>query len=498
MNVPLENECDDARLAVLLVGDQHSDDFQHSAEHVQGCAYCQNRLTQLAADGEAWQEVSELLAASDAPFDRAQTQLAALLSPSHPELFGRLGRYEVEGVIGSGGMGVVLKGHDTELNRPIAIKLLANHLAHNGAARQRFAREARAAAAIVHDHVVAIHDIQSDAETPFMVMQYVSGESLQTRVDEQGPLGIHEILRIGMQAAAGLAAAHAQGVVHRDVKPANIMLEHGVERTLLTDFGLARVADDATVTRTGILAGTPNYMSPEQAVGEAVDHRSDLFSLGAVLYFVATGRPPFRAERAMAVLHRICHEPHRPVWQVNPDVPDELSEMIDRLLAKKPHRRFDSAEQVQRALSGLLSKLQETGRLRRRPSYRRWLRQRRRPLLLCGTLASLTLFAAFMNWPLLATTSSLQTQSVRSPTPLPLRYAAPIQVAEIFPRSEFLTAMAEIKQALGQLELATRSYNQLPSPNLPDDWYLQLHAARGNLSAAETLMQIPNPEGDQR
>ena len=195
-------------------------------------------------------------------------KLDFLSPPSHPEMLGQLGRYQIEQVIGAGGMGIVLKGFDTDLNRPVAVKVLAPHLAHSGAARQRFAREARAAAAVVHEHVVAIYNVESEEETPFLVIQYVPGRSLQDRVDQDGPLAAEEILRIGMQAAAGLAAAHAQGVIHRDVKPANILLESGVERALLTDFGLARAADDASLTHSGIVAGTPHYMSPEQARGE--------------------------------------------------------------------------------------------------------------------------------------------------------------------------------------------------------------------------------------
>ena len=136
-----------------------------------------------------------------------------------------------------------------------------------------------------------------------------------------------------------MAAAHRQGLVHRDVKPSNILLENKVERAVLTDFGLARAIDDASLTHTGILAGTPHYMSPEQATGGPIDHRSDLFSLGAVLYFMATGHPPFRADGTLAVLHRICRENHRPVWQLNKDIPDELCDIIDNLLEKKPSRR---------------------------------------------------------------------------------------------------------------------------------------------------------------
>ena len=289
--------------------------------------------------------------------------LKLLGTPNHPEMLGRLGRYDIEKIIGSGGMGVVLKAHDSELNRPIAIKLLAPHLSHVAAARERFAREGRAAAAVVHEHVVAIYNVEADGAQPFLIMQYVPGRSLQARVDDDGPLGVEEILRIGLQAAAGLAAAHAQGLVHRDVKPSNILLEDTVERAVLTDFGLARAMDDASLTQTGILAGTPHYMSPEQAMGAEIDARSDLFSLGAVLYFMAAGHPPFRAGGALAVLHRICQEKHRPVWQWNKAIPDELSEIVNRLLEKKPSRRFASADEV-RLATGPAAKPRSTARRR--------------------------------------------------------------------------------------------------------------------------------------
>ncbi len=160
-------------------------------------------------------------------------------------MLGRIGRYDVERLIGSGGMGVVFKAYDTELNRPVAVKLLAPYLAGNGAARKRFAREARAAAAVVDDHVVPIHNVETESEHPFLVMKYIGGGSLQQRLDREGPLEVCEVLRIGMQTAKGLAAAHAQGLIHRDVKPSNILLDEGVERALLTDFGLARAEDDA-------------------------------------------------------------------------------------------------------------------------------------------------------------------------------------------------------------------------------------------------------------
>jgi len=216
-------------------------------------------------------------------------------------------------------MGVVLKGFDDELNRYVAVKVLAPYYASSAAARKRFAREARAAAAVVHQHVVAIHAVDADAKLPYLVMPWVACESLQERIDQQGPLDIKDILRIGLQAAWGLSAAHAQGLIHRDVKPANILLEKGVDRVFLTDFGLARAIDDATLTHSGVIAGTPQYMSPEQAKGESIDHRSDLFSLGSVLYEMSTGRPPYRAETTMGIIRRVCDSTARPPREVNPD-----------------------------------------------------------------------------------------------------------------------------------------------------------------------------------
>src|SRR5262249_6741284 len=154
--------------------------------------------------------------------------------------------------------------------------------------------------------------------------------------------------------------AHAQGLIHRDVKPANILLENGVERVKLTDFGLARAVDDASLTQSGVLAGTPLYMAPEQASGEAVDHRADLFSLGSVLYAMCTGRPPFRAPGTLAVLKRVCEDTPRPIREINPEVPDWLAEIITRLHAKDPALRFPSAAAVGELLGKRLALLQQS------------------------------------------------------------------------------------------------------------------------------------------
>ena len=255
-------------------------------------------------------------------------------------------------------MGVVLKAFDPSLSRFVAIKVLAPQLAAVAAARKRFAREARAAAAVRHEHVVPIHAVDEFKGLPYLVMQFVAGESLQERLDRQGPLDVPEILRIGMQAAAGLAAAHAQGLIHRDIKPANILLENGVERVKITDFGLARTVDDASLTQSGVIAGTPQYMAPEQARGEPLDPRADLFSLGSVLYAMCTGRPPFRAATALAVLKRVCDDAPRPIREVNPEIPDWLADIIVKLLAKDPDDRYASAAQVATVLEGRLAELQ--------------------------------------------------------------------------------------------------------------------------------------------
>ena len=199
--------------------------------------------------------------------------------------------------------------------------------------------------------MVAIHAVAEAGGLPYFVMPYVSGPSLEKRLRQTGPLAVVEVLRIGLQIAAGLAAAHAQGLVHRDIKPANILLDDGAERVTITDFGLARAVDDASLTHSGVIAGTPPYMSPEQAAGQTVDHRSDLFSLGSVLYAMCTGRPPFRAETTLAVLRRVEECRPRPIREVNPDIPAWLAGIVGKLHAKDPADRFQSAAEVA-ALAG--------------------------------------------------------------------------------------------------------------------------------------------------
>jgi WD40 repeat protein/serine/threonine protein kinase len=294
------------------------------------------------------------------PADAGDGDALGFLAPPRKEgALGRLDHYEVLEVVGQGGMGIVLRAFDEKLHRIVAIKVLAPQLATSGTARKRFVREARAAAAVTHEHVIDIHAVEDAGAVPYLVMQYIHGISLEAHIQQVGALGLKEILRIGLQMAEGLAAAHKQGLVHRDIKPANILLENGVQRVKLTDFGLARAVDDASLTQSGYVAGTPMYMAPEQARGEHVDHRSDLFSLGSVLYTMCTGRPPFRAATTMAVLHRVCEDTPRPIREINPEIPDGLAAIIARLHAKDPAQRLQSAAEVAALLSRHLACLQE-------------------------------------------------------------------------------------------------------------------------------------------
>ncbi len=341
--------------------------------HLDHCPACRAALEENAG-GSLWLEhVQNLLSDADCigtSEARSENSVATIdaylvanrltfLAPTDdPRMIGRMGVYEVSGVIGYGGMGVILKALEPSLNRYVALKVLWPHLAVHGAARQRFAREARAAAAVVHEHVVPIYAVDEFQGIPYIVMQYVPGRSLQDRITRDGGLPLEQILRIGRQIAAALDAAHAQGLVHRDVKPANILLENGIERVLVTDFGLARTADDASLTHSGMVAGTPQFMSPEQARGELIDHRSDLFSLGSVLYTMCTGHPPFRAETLMGSLTRICNDAARPLREINAGVPAWLEAFVSKLMAKDADRRFQSAADVARILEKELAHLQ--------------------------------------------------------------------------------------------------------------------------------------------
>ena len=413
-------------LAQLLTDQLDAKAAAQVTEHLDRCEECQQRMTKLAAEPNWWREagqwlenasIDEELAGEWSEDEFGEHQGASpeqsliesgLMRPSTKmDTIGSIGRYDVRRVIGTGGTGIVLQAVDTELDRIIAVKVLAPTFASNGPARRRFSREGQAAAAVVHENVVAIHHVESNGPVPFLVMQYVDGCSLQEQVIRVGPMDATSTLRMVSQLASALDAAHAQGLVHRDVKPANILVGAAGQRFWITDFGLARAVDDASLTRTGFIAGTPHYMSPEQARGETVGPGSDLFGLGSVMYFVLTGRPPFRAERSLAILNRICTEKHRPVREVNPDVPPAVAAIVDRLLEKNTSVRYQSANEVRDECLKLLSHPESIDQSPKRAELRKKPRRLRSSFLVATLALTGAVFAPFVlgSWNLKSTKS---------------------------------------------------------------------------------------------
>ena len=368
--------CSFDQLNALLNGTLADQDESAMADHLSRCDRCVQELERQAADHSRWNDAQRFLkdppevenqdtslANSDQKLPLSVRQVLGLLDPTDdPKCLGRIGGYEVTGVVGSGAMGVVLKATDRTLDRIVALKVMNPSLAECGTARQRFAREAKAAAGILHPNVIAIHSVSTDHILPYLVMPYVKGASLQQRLNRQGPLSLPEILRFGSQVAGGLAAAHHQGLIHRDIKPSNIMLDFGVETAVITDFGLARTMHDATMTRSGAITGTPEFMSPEQARGESIDLSSDVFSLGSVLYALCTGQRPFRAKTSFGVLRKITDETPPSIREINPEIPQWFCSLVNRMHAKSPAAR-PSAVEVRDLLERCLAHVYQPDRI---------------------------------------------------------------------------------------------------------------------------------------
>jgi Protein kinase domain/Putative zinc-finger len=356
------------QISRLLSGNVASAEVLAIEQHLEACDDCREQLESAGREGIEM-DLGEL-AAPETASDCLQSAILRLKSHSSfafdiqlqddnhvddltgfldPADFpgdpGRLEHYRIKGLIGRGGMGIVLRGHDTQLDRPVAIKVLRPEWATDRQARERFTREARAAAAVQHDNLVTIHSVHSSGAIPWIVMELVHGVSLQERL-KSGPAGTGEILRVARDVAAGLASAHAKGLIHRDIKPANILIQDGNGRARITDFGLARTVEDPGLSQPGVIAGTPEYMSPEQARGETVDCRSDLFSLGLVLVAMATGQSPMRGKTVIDTIRRVCDERLSPMASQNTKLPNWFCELIDRLVEKEPARRIPSAEEL--------------------------------------------------------------------------------------------------------------------------------------------------------
>jgi serine/threonine protein kinase len=356
----------------------------------------QRRFPDLAAQIQVQFEVERLLqdkspeTLSPAPGEARH----ALLKPARgPGEIGWLGPYRILKVLGTGGMGIVFQGEDPQLKRLVALKTLKPAVAVNAEHHQRFLREAQAAALLESDHIVPIYQVGEDDGVPFLAMPFLTGTCLERRLKDGPSLTISEVVRLGMQIARGLTVAHERGLVHRDIKPANIWLEkvsdgvvngewsegapghhspltpHHSPRVKILDFGLARVAgDDSHLTQSGTILGTPAYMAPEQADGGEVDARADLFSLGTVLYEMATGKRPFQGDTYRDVLAAVVAHTPPPPRQLRPALPPALDRLIMRLLSKRPAQRPGSAQEVAETLRALQA--EEEGRT---PASRRWL-----------------------------------------------------------------------------------------------------------------------------
>lgn len=388
--------------------------------HVRACARCQARLDALSDDPELRRWAAE--AGGSGPdshlgqdekrlIDRLRAGVAtgpardeeategagpcgrySFLGPPRREGdLGVLGGYSIRRELGRGGMGIVLLAFDEALQRNVALKVLRPELADDRA-RARFVREARAAARVRHDHVVGVHSVADPPDgPPFCILEYLAGPSLAERVRAEGRLGPREAAALAAQVADGLAAAHAAGLVHRDVKPGNILSDPATGRAKIADFGLARASEASDgPTQVGVLAGTPAYMSPEQARGsEPVGPASDIYGLGTTLYEALTGEPPFRGA-SHTVLQRVLHDDPRPPRELNSDVPRDLEAICLTCLRKEPHRRYSDASALAADLRRFLRGEPIAARPARAWAWERWARwARRRPVV-----AGLAVFSA--------------------------------------------------------------------------------------------------------
>lgn len=260
------------------------------------------------------------------------------------------GRYRVERTLGHGGMALVVLAHDAELDRPVAIKLLAEQFARDAALRARFLREAQLAGALAHPNIVQVFDAGEDGGRPYIVMECVEGETLADVLARRGRLPWREAVQLASQACAGLQHAHDAGLVHRDVKPQNLLLRQ--DGTLkLVDFGIARAAEATRLTQAGTVLGTAAYLSPEQAAGEEVTAAADVYALGAVLYELLTGRTPYTFETLAELAYRQSHEPIAPIGELARDVPTAVEDVVMRCLARNPAYRPRSAAELARTLA---------------------------------------------------------------------------------------------------------------------------------------------------
>jgi len=303
-------------------------------------------------------------------------------------------KYRIIDVVGKGGMGIVYKAEDLKLKRNVALKFLPPELTKDKEAKDRFLIEAQAAAALSHPNICTIHEINEEEGKSFIAMEYVEGQSLKAKID-RGPIKIEEAVDIAIQVAEGMEQAHKKGIVHRDIKSANIMVTDSGQAKIM-DFGLAKVKGGTLLTREGTTLGTVAYMSPEQARGEDVDHRTDIWSLGIVLYEMLSGQLPFMGDREASILYSVVHEEAKPITVWDPSIPAELQKIVDHALKKKPEARYQSAAELLKDLKKYLENLKaaEAGVF----NLRSFLRKIQRPVVAIPALLIIAAIAIAAVW----------------------------------------------------------------------------------------------------
>jgi serine/threonine protein kinase len=363
-------DCPSAQLLqAFQLGNLPEPSLDEIADHLESCARCETLAQQLDSEcdpivaairrpaGTGFQ-LTRMLQRPAPPPDAGPLAFPFLLPAARPDELGRLGNYRVLRLLGKGGMAFVFLAEDVALMRPVALKVMKPDLGRDDFGWQRFLREARIMAAIKHENLVTVYQAGQEGDTVWLAMELLEGESLSQRLERSGPIEIPEALRLAKELTNGLAGVHGHGLLHRDLKPANIWLEAPGNRIKILDFGLARFMNDkSNLTLPGTVLGTPAFMSPEQARGEATDARSDLFSLGCVLYAVCTGVKPFGAENTMSVLNALAVHSPRPLYEINPGIPKPLSDLVAQLLAKSPDERPATAQAVLERLRQLEAQL---------------------------------------------------------------------------------------------------------------------------------------------
>lgn len=358
---------EDAQLRAFEAGALTGSALAEVAGHLKRCPRCQSRVGQARTERDLSQpghppavggsggEAATLLPpvmgkpAANLMIREASTAIPyPFLAPAQSDgEIGRLGNYRVIRLLGKGGMGFVFHAEDLSLGRAVALKVMRPELGDEPESWQRFSREARVMAALKHAHLVTVYQVGQENGVIYLAMELLEGESLLDRLKSGTPFNSNQVIRLAREMAGALAVIHRQGLIHRDIKPANIWLESPGDRVKVLDFGLARrIQDESHVTQTGMVVGTPSFMSPEQARGDPLDARSDLFSLGSVLYCMCTGSEPFSGPNVTAVLTSLAVDAPQPVHELAKRVPRPVSDLIMQLLSKKLEQRPASAEAV--------------------------------------------------------------------------------------------------------------------------------------------------------